>query len=67
MKFIKRLFCKHEYEFVRNIYGDEINMVGGRRSWWRCKKCGKWTPFEHLQPEPDELGVEVADEHDSRD
>lgn len=59
MKFIKRLFCKHEYEFVRNIYGDEINMVNGRRSWWRCKKCGKWTPFEHLQPEPDEPKAEV--------
>ena len=38
---IKRLFCKHEYEFERNIYGDEINHVGGCRSWWRCKKCGK--------------------------
>lgn len=38
---IKRLLCKHEFEFVRNIYGDEINAAGGRRSWWRCKKCGK--------------------------
>lgn len=57
--FIKRLFCKHEYEFVRNIYGDEINMVNGRRSWWRCMKCGKWRAFKHLQPESDELEVEV--------
>ena len=38
---IKRLFCKHEYEFVRNIYGDEINWCGGKRSIWKCKKCGK--------------------------
>jgi hypothetical protein len=37
---IKRL-CHHEYVWVRNIYGDEINAVGGRRSLWRCKKCGK--------------------------
>ena len=41
MSIIKRLFCRHEWEFVRNIYGDEINLVGGCRSWWRCKRCGK--------------------------
>lgn len=38
---IKRLACKHEWEFVRNIYGDEINLYGGRRSVWRCGRCGK--------------------------
>ena len=32
MNIIKYLFCKHEYEFIRNIYGDEINHVGGARS-----------------------------------
>ena len=32
--------CEHEYEFVRNIHGDEINWCGGYRSIWRCKKCG---------------------------
>ena len=37
---LKRLTCEHDYEFVRNIYGDEINHSGGYRSWWRCKKCG---------------------------
>ncbi len=42
MGFIKRMFCKHEYEFIRNIYGDEINHLDGKRSWWRCRKCGKW-------------------------
>lgn len=41
MRLIKRLLCKHEYEFLRNIYGDEINAAGGKRSWWRCRKCGK--------------------------
>ena len=45
---IKQLFCKHEYEFERNIYGDEINYCGGYRSWWRCKKCGKSHGREYL-------------------
>lgn len=40
MNWIKILFCKHEYEFLRNIYGDEINWCGGYRSIWKCKKCG---------------------------
>ena len=46
-KFWKR--CKHEYEFVRNIYGDEINWCGGYRSVWRCKKCGKIEYRRYLQ------------------
>jgi hypothetical protein len=45
MNFIKRLCCEHEYEFVRNIHGDEINWCGGHRSIWRCKKCGKVSQF----------------------
>ena len=49
MSIFKCIFCRHEYEFVRNIYGDEINHVGGKRSWWRCVKCGKWKTGEHLQ------------------
>ena len=32
MNWIKRLFCAHRYEWVRNIYGDEINLSGGKRS-----------------------------------
>lgn len=45
MNWFKR--CKHEYEFVRNIYGDEINQHDGCRSEWKCKKCGKieYRPF----------------------
>lgn len=42
---IKQLFCKHNnIEFVRNIYGDEINKISTShiyRSAWRCKYCGK--------------------------
>jgi len=41
MNIIKQLFCKHDYEYVHNIYGDEINYCGGYRSLWKCKKCGK--------------------------
>lgn len=38
----KRLFCKHDYGFVRNIYGNEINILNAR-SIWRCRhlSCGK--------------------------
>ena len=49
MKWIKSLFCEHEYEFVRNIYGDEINACGGYRSIWKCKKCGKIEYRKNLQ------------------
>ncbi|QIK61262.1 hypothetical protein G7050_16025 [Dysgonomonas sp. HDW5A] len=47
MKFIKQLFCEHEYQFVRNIYGDEINFFNAR-SLWRCPKCGKYTGKSYL-------------------
>jgi len=52
MGWIKRLFCKHEYEFLRNIYGDEINYCGGYRSIWRCKKCGALEYRENLHVFP---------------
>jgi hypothetical protein len=39
--FFKRLFCRHEFAFYRKIYGDEVNMVGGKRTWQECRKCGK--------------------------
>jgi|GEM_PF-2964241 len=41
MVFIKRLFCKHKYRVIRNIYGDEINFRNGRRTELACFKCGK--------------------------
>lgn len=45
MKIIKRILCKHEnLDFVRNIYGDEINRISLKyiyRSKWVCKDCGK--------------------------
>lgn len=44
MGFLKRLFCRHEFVFVRNIYGDEIIEWGWNRSLWRCSKCRKLCP-----------------------
>ena len=41
MKIFKQLFYHHTYEFVRNIYGDEIRYLGWKRSIWKCSKCGK--------------------------
>lgn len=34
-KFIQKFGCEHDYVFVRNIYGDEINRCGGYRSLWK--------------------------------
>ena len=52
MNLFKRLFCKHKYEFVRNIHGDEINWRGGKRSIWKCKKCGRTQYRNELYPKP---------------
>lgn len=40
--------CKHNMQFVRNIYGDEIIERGWKRSLWRCHKCGKLKAMEDL-------------------
>ena len=46
---ISWFFCKHNYLWVRNVYGDEIYMTGKwKRSWWKCYKCGKIKSSEHL-------------------
>lgn len=41
MNFFKRLFCRHHFAHVRNLYGDQIVAWGYKRSVWRCDKCGK--------------------------
>lgn len=56
----RSLFCKHEWEFGRNIYGDEIIRAGYRRSWWRCKKCGRYRLDPHLYPELEECAVDAT-------
>lgn len=48
---LKQLFCKHNYSFVRNIYGDEIRLSGWKRSEWRCSKCGKIKYSDRLNNE----------------
>jgi hypothetical protein len=49
---------RHDLEFRRNIYGDEIIHSGRfKRSWWRCKRCGAWKSKEHLH---DEAGAAPA-------
>jgi Zn-finger protein len=51
MNWLKRVFCAHRYEWMRNIYGDEINVSGGKRSVWRCSKCGKVQYRDDLRDE----------------
>jgi hypothetical protein len=46
---ISWFFCKHNYRWVRNVYGDEIYMTGKwKRSWWKCNNCGRRKSSEHL-------------------
>lgn len=42
MNVFKYLFCRHNYKYLRNIYGDEIIWSGFKRSIYVCAKCGKW-------------------------
>ena len=42
MKYLKRIFCKHEYIFIRKLYGDEINDHNGKRYEYKCSKCGAY-------------------------
>jgi len=47
MKNLKMIFCCHEYEYIRTLYGDEINAHNGRRKEYRCVKCGIYKFKEH--------------------
>lgn len=44
MKILKKIFCRHDFIYIRKLYGDEINLHDGKRNEYRCKKCGiyKW-------------------------
>ncbi len=37
---IRQVFCRHQYEFACNLYGDQIIDWGWKRSVWVCSKCG---------------------------
>lgn len=52
LKFFQRLFCQHQWAFFRNVYGDEIIMMGYKRSVWKCDKCGKFERHDQLHNEP---------------
>ncbi len=47
IRLIKRLFCNHDYDFLRPISGDEINWTGGMRSVFICLKCRKVVYSRH--------------------
>lgn len=49
-KFIWKFGCEHKYEFVSNIYGDQINQHNGKCSIWKCAKCGKIEYKDILYP-----------------
>lgn len=42
MSILKRIFCNHEYEFDCNIPGPVSDFMGGVRTQYVCKKCGKY-------------------------
>lgn len=39
---LRQIFCRHEYEFHRRMFGDEIVQNGFRGQLWRCKKCWRF-------------------------
>lgn len=52
----RRLWCRfiygHDLRLVRNIYGDEINLVNAR-SLWRCRQCDAWRYLPVLGQTPE--------------
>ena len=49
MKIFKRLFCKHEFKTITNLYGDAINRFNAR-SIAQCIHCGKAVFSGRLDP-----------------
>ena len=41
MNIFNRLFCKHEYQFDKNIPGPQRQYCGWNLTVYKCKKCGK--------------------------
>jgi hypothetical protein len=35
-------FCRHDWQWKTNWYGDQIPANGWNRSAWQCRKCGTW-------------------------
>lgn len=57
---LRRLLCRHTggVAFVRNIYGDEINSWGGKRSLWACKRCGRLLASARLNPPSTDVQIQ---------
>lgn len=47
-RLIKMIFCKHDYVFESNEYGDPILFPYFHRSNWVCRKCGMWQGRDYL-------------------
>jgi hypothetical protein len=66
-KWLKKLFCKHKFRFMRNIHGDEIIERGGKRSIWACECCrttiarDKYVKPGVLKTCEDYVGLSVAE------
>ena len=55
---IRSLFCRHrEVRFWANLYGDEINLSGGKRSLWGCAECGKVQARDDLHDDGNLRGI----------
>lgn len=52
MKFLKRLFCRHEWHHYANLYGDQIIEWNWKRSVWKCAHCGKLQGRDQLHEPP---------------
>lgn len=46
-----RLWCKHDFEHLRNLYGDQVWMAGYKRSLWMCRHCDKVEARDELHGE----------------
>lgn len=53
-RILKMIFCKHNFVFDHNVYGDQIMFPSFHRSEWRCTKCGLWQLREELVPEAEQ-------------
>lgn len=38
-QWLRSLLCRHEHQFLMNLYGDQIYEWGMVRSVWKCRKC----------------------------
>lgn len=48
MNWLHRIFCRHSWRHHINLYGDQINSWGGKRSLWKCSRCGKFQARDSL-------------------